>query len=151
MSETLTPRQIQEMNRFYTTDNFSGEALNLINLVSYSYVAIKLIKNPQTHLVILCVFFGSAALAEAGAYTLYLINVGQYSEAVSILASANLILFCVGHWKFVFQFFVSAVDTKNILWNGTEWHIRQIILYKGPLDWVVTTLIILSMLACILA
>ena len=131
------------------TDIYSAAVFNIINCLSYAYVATKLIKNPQQHLVILCFCFGLAALANSVWYIIYLTNGNQQTtEAVNILSTANNILFCVGHWKFVFQFFVSAIDTKNIMWNGTDWHIRQIILFKVPLDWVVTTLIILSFLAC---
>ena len=148
MTDTLTPRQDQELNRFNTTDFYFGTVFNTINCLSYAYVATKLIKNPQQHLAILCSCFGLAALVQSAWYIIYLTNGNHTTEALNILNIANDIFFCVGHWKFVFQFFVSAIDTKNIMWNGTDWHIRQIILFKVPLDWVVTTLIILSFLAC---
>ena len=148
MTDTLTPRQIKTLTQFATTDICSAAIFNIINLVSYVYVSMQLIKNPQTHLATLCFFFGLASLADAIYFNLDLINGNPHPEALNILAATHNIFFCVGHWKFVFQFFVGAIDTKNILWNSTDWHIRQIILYKVPLDWVVTTLITLSFLAC---
>jgi hypothetical protein len=50
----------------------------------------------------------------------------------------------------VFQFFVGAIDTKNMLWESNEWHIGQIIHNKKLYDWVVTIIIILSFFACYL-
>ena len=97
-------------------------------------------------MALLCFFFGFAALTLVIWYTLVLTTGYQNPKVLNILWTANNILFCVGHWKFVFQFFVGAIDTKNILWNGIEWHIRQIRHYKVILDWVVTTIIILSFL-----
>jgi hypothetical protein len=32
----------------------------------------------------------------------------------------------VGHFKFVFKFFVGAIDIKNILWNGIDWHAQKV-------------------------
>lgn len=81
---------------------------------------------------------------------LLLINGGEYTLTYNILGTANYILFAVGHWKFVFQFFVGAIDTKNMLWESNEWHIGQIIHNKKLYDWVVTIIIILSFFACYL-
>jgi hypothetical protein len=130
------------------TDFYSGLVFNILNFLSYAYVGTLLIKKPQQHLTILCFCFGFAALTDVVLQTLYLTNGYQITEGVIILGTANCILFSVGHWKFVFQFFIGAIDTKNILWNGIEWHIQKISHYKQPIDWVVTTLIVLSMLAC---
>ncbi len=99
-------------------------------------------------MAVLSFCFGFAALANVVFYTLLLTNGFQYTVALTILNTVNIILFCVGHWKFVFQFFIGAIDTKNVLWSGSEWHTRYISLYKQPINWVVTTLIILSFLAC---
>ncbi len=148
MSDSLTPRQSKSLYRLYMTNRTLSLVFNSINFLSYAYVGTLLIKNPQKHLAILSFCFGFAALAYVVQYTLLLTNGHQNTDATNILSTANNILFCVGHWKFVFQFFIGAIDTKSILWNGIEWHIRKISHYKQPLDWVVTTLIILSMMAC---
>ncbi len=148
MSDTLTPRQSKALHRLFLTDIYSALVFNTLNCLSHAYVGTLLIKNPQQHLAMLSFCFGFTALANAVWYMLYLTNGNQSTESVNTLITANNILFCVGHWKLVFQFFIGAIDTKNVLWNGNEWHIRHISHYKQPIDWVVTTLIILSMLAC---
>ncbi len=143
-----TPRQSKELYRLYLTNIYSVAVFSTLNFLSYAYVVTLLIKKPQQHLAILSFCFGFAALAYAVEYTLFLTNGHQETVAINTLGTASDILFCVGHWKFVFQFCIGAIDTKSVLWNGNEWHIRQISHYKQPIDWAVTTLIIMSMLAC---
>ena len=66
------------------------------------------------------------------------------TKAKIILYSASAISFCVGHWKFVLQFFLGAIDTKSIFWKGINWHIEQIRLRRVSLDWGGSLFITLS-------
>jgi hypothetical protein len=61
-------------------------------------------------LTILCFCFGFAALAWAAIDILLLKNKNQYDTAeFAILSTDNNILFSVGYWKFVWQFFISTI------------------------------------------
>ena len=51
------------------------------------------------------------------------------------ITTAKNISFFVGHWKFVLQFFMGAIETKHIIWNGINWHIDQIRARRVALDW----------------
>jgi hypothetical protein len=99
---------------------------NYINLLTFAYVGYRLVRNPQRHLIVLCLCFGTAALSEAIYWTLVNTNKSHhthYSVAVPIASTATNIFFCVGHWKFVWQFVLGAIDTKNIMWHGIPWQI----------------------------
>ena len=61
-----------------------------------------------------------------------------------MLYTANSISFCVGHWKFVLQFFMGAIDAKSILWKGINWHVEQIRDIRVALNWGGSLLITLS-------
>jgi hypothetical protein len=93
-----------------------------INLASFAYVGYKLIRNPQKHLVVLCFCFGTAAAAFVVQDSLYFTSGLKVTQTVSILVGVHNILFSVGHWKLVFQFFVSAVDTNVIMWKSVDWN-----------------------------
>ena len=56
------------------TDRYVKIVFDYINTATFAYVGIKLIKNPQVHLVILCFCFGFAALANSIMDTLYQAN-----------------------------------------------------------------------------
>lgn len=107
-------RQEQVIRRLGMTGMYGALVFDSINFVSFAYVGSKLIRNPQQHLVILCFCFGTAALAYTVADTLRVAKDDQFYTHT--LTTVNDILFCMGHWKFVFQFYVSAADTKIILW-----------------------------------
>ena len=77
-------------------------------------------------------------------YALYLTNNNQLTVTGNILNTASIISFCVGHWKFVLQFFLGAIDTKSIFWKGINWHIEQIRLRRVSLDWGGSLFITLS-------
>ena len=103
MSDQITERQQQIIHRLGLTDGYSDMIFNLINAVTFAYVGYKQIKNPQSHLVILCFFFGTATLSYAVEEILILFDgFNHFTAANVILGNANNILFCVGHWKFVF-------------------------------------------------
>jgi hypothetical protein len=124
MSDQMTQRQQQIVHRLGYTDFYTDTVFNLINAATFAFVGYKQIKNPQRHLVILCFLFGTASLAWAVSDILLLTNNNdQFTASVAILGAAGNISFCVGHWKFVWQFFIGAIDTKSILWNGISWHL----------------------------
>ncbi len=102
-------------------------------------------------MVILCFFFGTAVLADAVSDILLLTNnKDQFTAADIRLTTAGNILFCLGHWKFVWQFFIGAIDTKSILWNGISWHLEKISNYRVPVDYGVSAFIIISLLGVLL-
>jgi hypothetical protein len=41
----------------------------------------------------------------------------------------------VGHWKLVLQFFVSAIDTKDIMWKSVDWNSQQLKKWHAAIDW----------------
>jgi hypothetical protein len=114
-------------------------------------VGYKQIKNPQRHLVILCFLFETAALAGA-IYSIleFTNNHDEFTTAAAILSTVNNNSFCLGHWKFVWQFFIGAIETKSILWNGISWHLEKVSNYRVPLDWGVSAFIIISFLGVFL-
>ncbi len=127
----MTQSQQQIIYRLYETDNYSNTVFSLVNLATFAYVGYKQIKNQQRHLVILCFLFGTSALASAFEIILLLTNNDNYSTAANaILNTAENISFCMGNWKFVWQFFISAIDTKRILWNGISWYLKKISNYR---------------------
>jgi hypothetical protein len=152
----MTQRQQQIVDRLGLTDHYSDLVFNLINAATFAYVGYKQIKNPQRHLVILCFLFGTAALTSVVEEILLITknknnpNFDSPQAAVAILNTAGNISFCVGHWKFVWQFFISAIDTKRILWNGISWHLEKIRHFRVKVDWSVSAFIIISLLASFL-
>jgi hypothetical protein len=58
-------RQKQIDNRYTRTEIFAAVLFNSLNLITMAYAGYKQIKSPQRHLVILCLCFGTAALAGA--------------------------------------------------------------------------------------
>jgi hypothetical protein len=120
-SQLSADRQEQINTRFSAVDNYEATIFNWINFITFTYVGFQLRKNPQRHLIILCFCFGMAALINTIEYTLVL--TGNLPQELYVIAwTGNYIFFCAGHWKFVFQFFVGAIDTRSILWSGVEWH-----------------------------
>jgi len=45
------------------------------------------------------------------------------------------VFFCIGHWKFVLTYFVSAIDTKNIFWPTQEQDMKTTKKWVTAIDW----------------
>ena len=85
MSDQITERQQQIIHRLGLTDGYSDMIFNLINAVTFAYVGYKQIKNPQSHLVILCFLFGTAALSYAVEEILILFDGFNHFTAANVI------------------------------------------------------------------